>query len=241
MRPPATTCPEITPPALRLETARKLVSQVIRRIEYPKYGTPCRLTGCRRSRADAEATGLSVCAEFGFFEHGRTRLGESAHAKVLQKEIRNAIQGRTCLRLRCDWEICFSDAGEVLEENGYDAPDEEAARLAPALRDICREVMRTLRASLDYQLADNRRKARASFRSQRSFFLLVMGHLTGRGTRTMTAGTFDTRKSRFTAYLAIGFRAIEETGGTRPGLAAEITQALAQRVFQRSGGGESNP
>jgi len=206
-------------PENRHETATRLVDFVIRRIEFPKYGEPFKLSATDKD--DARAAGISACVQSGFFEHGL------ATAKVI-KDIRNAINGRACLRLRATWEYGTDDAATVAAKVGFSTEYEEIGhRLTPAQRDMAKEIMRTLRATL---AADPGRKAQAAFRGNRDFFLLVLGHLTGRTGRVMQSCTFDTRKSRFLDYLAKGAKLLR-ANRKPPNLAGEILASLAARAL----------
>jgi hypothetical protein len=209
-----------TDPKERVKVAERLIKSVIRRVEFPKYGDPFPLSPT--DKMDAEAAGFAACVESGFFEHGFA-------TPAIFKAIRNAINSRACLRLRCTWEYGTDDAAGVAAKVGFCTEFEEfEKRLSASQRDMAKEIMRTLRAAFS---CDESRKAVSAFRSQRDFFLIVLGHLTERTGRAMTSGTFDTRKSRFMDYLAKGAQALRANRQAPPSLAAEIMQALSDRAL----------
>ena len=204
-------------PALRVETAEKITRYVIRRIEFPRHGEPFPLSPTDRN--DALQAGLTACVESGFFRHGIASL------KVL-KSIRNSIQGKACLRMRCMREKPCDDMETLADEIGF-APSEEifTSRLRKSQVDMTREVFRVLRASRD---ADKTRKKPAKFKFHRDFFLLVLGFLTGKNPRVCTPNTFDKRAERFKTYLARGADFLRQT--RKPAnLAKEIMLALEMR------------
>ncbi len=205
-------------PQERVKVADRLIQSVIRRIEFPKYGDAFPLSAT--DKADAQAAGFKACVETGFFEHGFATVN-------VFKGIRNAIQSRDCLRLRCHWE--YATGNDYLEKSlGMVATDTFEPRLTPYQRGAAKEVMRTLRAAM---ACDESRKAVSAFKSQRDFFLIVLGCITEKTPRGMNSGTFDTRKSRFLDYLAKGTKHLRTTRQAPPDLAGEIMQALADRAL----------
>ncbi len=149
---------EIIPESERIETANKLVAFTIRRIEFPKHGEPFPLSYTDRS--DATQAGMMACVETGFFDSGKITLSTF-------KDIRNAIQSRDCLRLRCNREI----ATEKIDEIAGATPEKIGNRQRKCQRDLCRRVMTILRASFD---TSGNRKRESTFKTRRRFFLGLM-------------------------------------------------------------------
>ncbi len=204
-------------PELRAETASRLVGFVIKRIELPRFGEPFPLS--HTDKADATQAGILAVHESGFFRHGFAGI-------AVIRAIRNAIQGRQCLRLRCKSELISDKIEELADAAGFITEEETVSnRLRKSQVESSREIMRTLRAARD---CDTSRKAAASFKSQRGMFLLTLGILTGKTPREISTGAFDTRKSRILDYLAIGAESLR--ANRKPAnLGAEIMQALEIR------------
>ena len=206
-------------PELRHETAERVIRAVIRRIEWPRHGAP--LTLSATDKADATGAGMLACVQTGFFRHGLMSLR-------IVRAVRNAIQGPACLRLRRNWEGLTADPSQVAAEVGFITEEETVSRaLTQGQRDVAREIMRTLRAARE---ADAGRQREGNFRSQRSFFLTIMGEMTGRTPRCMSADAFYQRTRRFLEYLASG-AAVLRGRRTPPDLAREIMQALELRAL----------
>ncbi len=203
------------PVVLRHETAERVISAVLKRIEWPRHGSPVTLSAT--DKADAKAAGMLACVQARFFEHGIMSL------RVV-KSIRNAIQGPDCLRLRRTWETLVESPADVAAEVGFATQDVVSPRLTPLQRGMAKEVMRALRAAAS---ADPSRKALASFQSQRGFFLMVLGDITGRGGRGISPVTFRQRAKRFLEYLADGARALRKSDARQPDVAKDILEALA--------------
>lgn len=213
-------------PDERADVAEKVIRHTLRKIEARSNvkisGESAKTESARFSGKDARAAAMLALTETGFFHHGRMSLSTF-------REIRNQIQGKACFRLRCKWEESSDDITQAAASAGFMTEFEEVShRLTLAQKSMAREIMRTLRASL---ACDQSRKAAASFKSQRDFFLLVLGCLTGRASRAMSAGSFDVRKSRFLDYLAKGAEHLRATRQPAPTLADEIMSALAGRAL----------
>lgn len=206
-------------PELRHETAERVIRAVIKRIEWPRHGAPVTLSAT--DKADAMGAGMLACVQANFFHHGMMGL------RVI-RAIRNAIQGPECLRMRRTWEGLTDSPADVAAQVGFMTEFEDTRRtLAQGQRDMAREIMRTLRAARG---ADKSRKADASFRSQRGFFLTVLGELTGKGARAMTPEAFRQRAKRFLDYLSDGAAALR-SHRTPPRLDLEILRALELRAL----------
>lgn len=209
-------------PEEREAVAQKVIRHVLRKIEC-RSGIKVSATSARFSEGDGMAVGMQVLTRAGFFNHGRITLSTF-------REIRNAIQGKPCFRLRCTWEDASDDIAGVAAQVGFSTECEEITRrLTPSQRDMAKEVMRTLRAA---QACDPSRKVLANFRSHRDFWLTVLGYLTERTPRNISSGAFDTRAFRFRKYLADGAAHLRETGALQPRLAKEIMECLASRAFK---------
>jgi hypothetical protein len=177
----------------RMEAANRMISLIIRRIEFPKKGF--QFVFSPTDREDARAAGMLACVEFGFFDHGNGGI-------ALLKKIRSAIQGRDCLRLRCTWETGTATPEKVAESVGFVTSEEiVGARLKPRQVKRARAIMQTLRHAL---ASDGSRKARQNFRSNRDFFLITLSLLTGKSPRSMSANNFSKRKTIFLDYLEKG-------------------------------------
>ena len=211
---------------LRGEVAEKLVGFVLRRIQFPRHGEPFFLSPT--DKADSTQAGLLACVESGFFRHGIAGL-------PVIRAIRNAVQGRDCLRMRCQRESGTADIAQVAAEVGHSTEFETyGPRLTRPQVEISREMMRVLRAS---HACDTGKKRKASFSIQRDFFLLIMDSLTGKTHHADSSGklsrvcnpmAFAKRKAVFTAYLARGDDSLRAT--RKPAnLGAEIMAAIALR------------
>jgi hypothetical protein len=206
-------------PELRHESAERVISAVIRRIEWPRHGSPVTLSAT--DKADAMAAGMLACVQARFFDHGIMGI------RIL-RAIRNAIQGPECLRMRRTWEGLTDSPADVAAQVGFITEFEETRRtLAQGQRDMAREIMRTLRAAFT---ADGGRQRIGNFRSQRGFFLTVLGELTGKGARAMTPEAFRQRARRFLDYLSDGAEALRAKR-TPPRLDLEILRALELRAL----------
>lgn len=206
-------------PELRHETAERIIRAVIKRIEWPRHGAPVALS--KTDKADAMGAGMLACVQAGFFRHGIMGL------RII-RAVRNAIQGPECLRMRRTWEGLTDDPAQVAAQAGFITEVEDVSRtLTQGQRDVAREIMRTLRAA---RQSDKGRKRDSSFRSQRGFFFVILGEMTGRTPRDMTPDNFRQRTHRFLDYLAQGASALRGRR-TPPNLAQEIMSALATRAL----------
>jgi len=224
----------------RLTVAQKFVGFILRRVEFPRHGEPFPLSPT--DRADATQAGLLACLESGFFRNGVTRAtlrakdGELKITYPVLKAVRNAIQGKACLRMRCQRETLTEKIAEIAAEIGFATEYEVfASRLTVSQVDAAREIMRTLRAA---KKVDAGRKAKKSFEIQRDFFLLQVDCMTGKihlpdsktgKSKTVSASGFRDRKAVFIDYLAQGEKFLRAT--RKPAnLGEEIMQALRDRV-----------
>lgn len=218
-------------PTLRHETAERVIRAVIKRIEWPRHGAPVTLSAT--DKADAMGAGMLACVRANFFHHGIMSL-------AIVKAIRNAIQGPECLRLRRKWEIAAENPAEVAAQVGFATEFEPIGerldpsgrwvatrRLSSAQKSMAKEIIRTLRAAHE---ADQSRQKAGNFKSQRAFFLTVLGELTGRGARAMSPQAFIDRRRRFLQYLADGAEALRAKR-TPPRLDLEILRALEIRAL----------
>jgi hypothetical protein len=205
----------ITAEADRFDTASKLVGFVIKIIQWPRHGGEY-FHLSRTDRDDATQAGLLACVQTGFFETGQAKLSTF-------KAIRNAIQGKTCLRMRCNLETPTDDI-TTLSDEAQTPIFKTFSLLTPEQVLIARETMRVLRASL---AKDKTRTSAGNFKKQRRFFLYLLTGLTGkfnhRGLRTVCASGLRTRTASFITYLSRGNYCL-------PDLGAEIMLALGARA-----------
>lgn len=203
------------PVPLRHETAERVISAVIKRIEWPRHGAPVSLSAT--DKADAMGAGMLACAQSNFFHHGIMSLR-------IVKGIRNAIQGPDCLRLRRKWETHLESVTELSALAGFATEYEDfKRRLTPSQKDMAKEIMTTLRAAFQ---ADTGRKRVSNFRNQRGFFFVVLGELTGKTGRLMSQGAFREASRTFLDYLADGAKALRSRPFHGRDVAKEITAAL---------------
>jgi hypothetical protein len=220
---PKTRKSKFVDPSQRDEVASKLVGFVIKRIQFPRNGEPFTLSPT--DKADATQAGLTACVESGFFRHGIAGL-------PVIRAIRNAIQGRTCLRMRCNREIGTGDIALVAAEIGHSTEFEiYGNRLTRSQVDMSREVMRVLRTS---KACDPSREKSGMFKTQRNFFLLIMDSLTGKTHKADAIGNLRRvcnpnalakRKEHFIGYLSKAEKFLRAT--RQPAnLGAEIMAAI---------------
>lgn len=206
------------PMAERLETVEKITAYLMKRLEFPKYGTTVILS--HADKDDCKGAGMLAAVQCGFFEHG--------NPQPLFKDIRNAINGRTCLRLQFSEVKAASVDKDTMAaaEMGLATEHEEfSSKLSKNQIAATREILRTLRAA---KACDPSRKAGSAFKSHREFLFLTLSHITGKMARSITPENYDTRKSRFLDYLAKG--AVQLRAERQPvNLGAEIMQALSDR------------
>lgn len=209
-----------TEPEKRMDTAERIAAYLTKRVEFPKYGEPRKLT--KTDRDEARACVFLALVQGRFFEHGMISFR-------LLRACRNALNSAQGLRLQRRRETLSDDIAATAAEAGFVTEYEETGpRLTRDQRDTARVIMRTLRASRE---ADASRKANQNFRSNREFFMLTLGILTGRTPRAMSGGAFRTRKGRFLDYLAQGAAALRSAPIATNDAARDILRALESRAF----------
>jgi len=208
-----------TPIKERLETAEKMVSYCIKRVQYRKQGAVFLLS--KDDENDAKGAGMHACVAFGFFDHGKT--------EGLFKAIMRGIRGRDCLDLgRKKGKLRLSNQIETLSDSQeIFAPFENTKnRLRHSQIKKIREIMEALRQSRTLDLS---RKSASNFKIAREFLFLNLSLITGKFPRTATPNAYDKRSAIFSSYLKRGMQAMTE----KPLLINinEIEKALSERAF----------
>jgi hypothetical protein len=200
----------------RMEAANRMISLVIRRIEFPKKGF--QFVFSPTDRDDARAAGMLACVEFGFFDHGKAGID-------LLRKIRSAIQGPDCLRLRRTWEKSTATPEKVAEEQGFSISYDMKSRICLKRAQIerLRRIMAILRCARD---SDKSRKATANFKSNREFLLITLSLITEKLPRSMSANNFSKRKTIFLDYLAKGETLLSQSKPIGKSLVDEIRMAM---------------
>jgi len=207
------------------EHALRIIRRVIYTIEYPRYSDIDPITLSLTDKREAEGAGMLALAEIGFFGPGKHVV-----KKADFRAVRNAINGRDCLRLRCKREVMETETQSLLScAERVSLSAYTSARANPSRNNAknARAVMRILRAAHG---ADESRKRDASFRSQREFFLSLVKHAAGKGERSLAPEAFRKRQERFLDYLRAGAQALMARP-LAPSDADSITRALASRAF----------
>jgi hypothetical protein len=209
-----------TPPDERLDAAERVAGFLLKRVEFPKYGEPRKLTATDRD--EGRACVMLALTHSGFFDHG------FLSARIF-RDARNKLNGPQGLRLRRTREFLSDDIAATAADAGFITEYEETGpRLSLSQVETARLISRTLRASRD---ADPSRKARSAYKSHREFFALLISSITGKRARAMTGGTFCKRKERFLDYLQAGAVALRDTPLDTSSAATEIMRALETRAF----------
>ena len=212
---------EETPQDDRFAVAEKLVGFILKRIQNPKNGEPFFLSPTDKD--DATQAGFFACVESGFFESGNVTRGTF-------KAIRNAMQARDCLRLRCQREIATPDIETVSDAAGNTTEFRTFSKLTKAQVRISREMFRVLNGA---KRDDKTRKSAANYKTNSRFFLYLLTDMTKKtnfkGLRVVCASSLRSRMKRFIAYLEKGHLALSASG--KPAnLGEEIMQALRAMV-----------
>jgi hypothetical protein len=210
--------PETIPPCDRYAAAEKLVGFILKRIQNPKHGETFFLS--QTDKDEATQAGFCACVESGFFAGGKVTSGTF-------KAIRNAMQGRDCLRMRCAREIATPDIALVSDAAGIVTETRTFSKLAKKQVAIAREVFRVMRKAL---AIDKSKKALARYKSNSRFFVYSLCGMTHKhnykGVKTVCAASKRSRITRFISYLQAGNGALLKPAN----LGEEIMQALRDRA-----------